>query len=81
MERHICGPFVVEGNGRTLVDELNCFSCKHPLSEERTALMGEHFVTTCPSCRVVNKLSRSKENTEKFVVSGAFFVVPKPDSG
>ena len=62
---------------KRLTDEIACFYCSHALPDDLTQLETGIWIAECPTCGVVNTLTRAKADASTFVVSGGFLNMQK----
>ncbi len=55
----------------------HAFGCDDSLASVTPSYRNGLWTVKCPTCGVVNKLARDPHRSDRFVVSGAFFVVEK----
>jgi hypothetical protein len=55
----------------------HAFGCDDSLASVTPSYRNGLWTVKCPTCGVVNKLARDPQRSDRFVVSGAFFVVEK----
>ena len=58
----------------------HAFGCDDSLTNVAPSYRNGLWTAKCPTCGVVNKLAPDPQRSDAFVVSGAFFVVPRPAS-